>query len=66
MTMQCWSKNRDQVHGPAVAIWIARPSGNPVPLCKPCLDGWLDNADEEPALEPAHLHWVCARHSEGR
>lgn len=58
MTTTCWSKNPDEMHGPVVAIWTAQPSGNRVPLCKPCLDGWLDNADDEPDLEPAHLEWL--------
>lgn len=40
---------------PLFARWHCKPSGNIVLLCRGHLDMWLDNADNEPALEPAKL-----------
>lgn len=45
--------------GPAVARWTCG-NGNVVPLCQACLDCWLDNADNDPDLEPAKWRWVAA------
>jgi hypothetical protein len=46
--------------GPAVARWDCR-NGNVVHLCQTCLDAWLDNADDEPDLEPAGWSWLAER-----
>lgn len=47
----------------AVALWWVapsppRPHGCHVFLCKSCLDHWLDNADDDPNLEPSALEWL--------
>lgn len=57
--MRCLSQNPDGRHAPAIAIYVANPSLNHIPLCQPCLDGWLDNADDEPDLEPAALRFLA-------
>jgi hypothetical protein len=41
---------------PAVAWWRGR-NGHTVWLCQGCLDHWFDNADDDPALEPAAWGW---------
>jgi hypothetical protein len=53
----------DSQHPPvatAVVLVTCSPSGNVVPLCAHCLNLWLDNADDEPDLEPAHIRWLNA------
>ena len=45
--------------GPAVARWTCT-NGNVVLLCQPCLNGWFDNADDDPELEPAAWTWIGA------
>lgn len=42
------------------AIWIFC-DGTPAGLCHPHLDMWLDNADEDPTMEPAALKFVDGR-----
>ncbi|CAM5623310.1 hypothetical protein [Streptomyces aurantiogriseus] len=42
---------------PAVVRWQHR-GGNVSLLCQPCLDGWFDNADDDPDLEPAAWSWL--------
>lgn len=44
----------------AIARVTCNPSGNVVYLCRECLNSWLDNADDEPELEPLELHRVEA------
>ena len=46
--------------GPAVARWECQ-NGNVVHLCQPCLDAWLDNADDDEMLEPAAWSWLPGR-----
>lgn len=45
---------------PVVARWTCSPSGNVIYLCESCLNHWLDNADDDPAFEPAELVVVGA------
>lgn len=42
---------------PAVVVWITG-NGNEPHLCQRHLDMWLDNADDDPELEPHHLKWL--------
>lgn len=62
--MRCWVHDRTHGDGwrdtvtPAVAIYVAQPSGNRVPLCTPCLNMWLDNCDDDPGSEPSDLQWL--------
>ena len=39
------------------ALW-GFPDGVAVFLCRPHLDMWLDNADDDPSMEPAKLKFV--------
>jgi len=42
---------------PAVAWWRHR-NGSTSYLCRPCLDSWFDNADDDETLEPAVWCWL--------
>jgi hypothetical protein len=42
---------------PPVARWVCR-NGNVVYLCRPCLNSWFDNADDDPELEPEAWRWT--------
>jgi hypothetical protein len=44
----------DKVKGEPFALW-ANVGGNAVVLCRHHLDIWLDNADDDPGLEPDEL-----------
>lgn len=46
--------------GPVVVLWRCR-NGNSIPLCQVCVDAWLDQADDEPILEPLNLWWINNR-----
>lgn len=37
------------------ARYVCSPSGHSVLLCQRHLDMWLDNADDDPYMEPAEL-----------
>ena len=50
--MQCWSRDGR----PAIANVIY--PGSAVSMCKTCLDMRLDNADDEPSLEPSLIEWL--------
>lgn len=41
---------------PAIAWWKTS-NGTYTHLCKPCLDCWFDNADDDPDLEPEAWGW---------
>lgn len=41
----------------AVARWV-HVSGEAESLCLDCLNTWLDNADDDPDLEPAGWFWL--------
>ena len=43
--------------GPVVARWKTR-TGYWFPLCKACLDGWFDNADDDDDLEAVAWAWI--------
>lgn len=43
---------------PAFVLYVCNPSGHSVPLCQRHLDMWLDNADDDPYMEPAELIWL--------
>lgn len=43
---------------PPVARWECQNTGNLVYLCLDCLNGWFDNADDDPDLEPAAWSWL--------
>jgi hypothetical protein len=45
---------------PAVALWTG-PTGNVTGLCQTSMDNWLDNADDDPSLEPARVEWIDGR-----
>lgn len=49
----CRGRNRTA----AAAFWNCI-NGNRLVLCKPCLDAWLDNADDDPSLEPESWGWL--------
>lgn len=53
----CGNGRREPDRHPAVARWNHR-GGNTSLLCQNCLDGWLDNADDDPDLEPASWSWL--------
>lgn len=44
---------------PAFAIWYYDQTGFVGYLCKKCLDSWLDNADDDPYLEPSRLVFIA-------
>lgn len=49
---------RSQPHRrPAVARW-EHPHGHASRLCLECLNGWFDNADDDPDLEPVAWSWL--------
>lgn len=54
----CATDSQHPADTTAVVLVTCQPSGNVVPLCRHCLDLWLDNADNEPDLEPAAMHWL--------
>jgi hypothetical protein len=62
--MRCTCCARIQRNGhppervPAVVAWHCQPSGNVEYLCQYCMDIWLDNADDDPDLEPANVVWL--------
>jgi len=43
--------------GPVVAI-VRLASGRSAPFCQPHIDGYLDQADNHPHLEPLNLWWI--------
>lgn len=55
--MRCIMQNPGEHNcQPAIAILVASPSLNRIPICKRDLDWWLDDADDEgDAHEPADL-----------
>ena len=53
-----WRNDGSRDERPPVARWNHR-IGNVSRLCKPCLDGWFDNADDDPDLEPASWSWLA-------
>lgn len=63
MTCDCcshiWTNGVRQNHGPAVAHWVTR-AGNHQRLCLSCFNIWLDNADDDDALEPSLIRWIAA------
>lgn len=44
--------------GDAFAVWLPRWNDAQLSLCKKCLDYWLDNADDDPDLEPKEIRWT--------
>ncbi|RKN61876.1 hypothetical protein D7231_31890 [Streptomyces klenkii] len=48
-------------HREAAAKWVRR-NGSVYFLCKSCLDIWLDDADDNPDLEPASWAWLTTDH----
>lgn len=54
--MRCLMQNPgENTHAPAVAVLVASPSLNSIPICKRDLDWWLDDADDGENEEPADL-----------
>lgn len=45
----------------AFALWRPSEEDVPVPICKSCLDYWLDRADDNDSLEPRALRFLDAR-----
>lgn len=41
----------------AAAVYQVEPAPA-VPLCRSCLNHWLDNADDNPGMEPTDLQWI--------
>ena len=68
--IRCWVHDRTYGDGwrdwptLAVAVFVCQPSGNQIPLCKRCLDTWLDNVDDDPEGEPSELRWLASASSE--
>ena len=52
MIQVCWICGK-----PGVALWYYDQTGFRKWLCKRDLDVWLDNADNNPALEPTRLEF---------
>lgn len=46
--------------GPQAAALIVLKDDEEFRLCKPCLDTWLDCADDMPCLEPAAWYWLSS------
>ncbi len=62
MNCQCCSniiRNGQRGNRPAVVRWT-HWHGYTTLLCKPCFDAWLDNADDDEALEPKQWRWLTA------
>ncbi|GAA3877955.1 hypothetical protein GCM10022243_48320 [Saccharothrix violaceirubra] len=55
--MRCIMQNPGvNEHEPAVAVIVTHvEDGNRIPICKRDLDWWLDDADDNPGMEPADL-----------
>lgn len=53
----CWTCNHiyPRIPAKAFAIWFYNQTGFAEKLCKKCLDQWLDNADDDEALEPSNV-----------
>jgi hypothetical protein len=45
-------------HHPAVALVYSHGGRYSHPLCESTLNHWLDNADDDPDLEPADIVWL--------
>ncbi len=43
---------------PSVVHWVTA-DGRTIPLCRWCLDRWLDEADDLEHLEPSRLVWIA-------
>lgn len=54
---QCWNC-RCKGFVTAAALHWTGPSRNTTYLCQPCADSWLDNADDDPSLEPRRIDWL--------
>lgn len=57
--MTCLARNPGEPAERAVAIY-SFANGNQIPLCQRHLDIWLDNADDDPTMEPSELAWLAA------
>ncbi|WP_432185401.1 hypothetical protein [Streptomyces tendae] len=54
-----YNGQRQDCPSPPVAR-ITHPHGGTTTLCQVHLDGWLDNADDDPSIEPVRLHLLTA------
>lgn len=43
---------------PAVAFVYSHDGRYSHPVCESTLNHWLDNADEDPSLEPSAIYWL--------
>jgi hypothetical protein len=57
--VRCMGHNSDYPMHSAYATVTLQPSGNRVSLCRHILDMWLDNADDDPGLEPSAIEWLA-------
>lgn len=57
---QMCTRSHRKPGGPPLALYITGPppEGHGWLLCQRCLDHWLDNADDDPGLEPHLLLWM--------
>lgn len=51
----CWVCKSSGEYVPSFAIWYYYQTRFSCQLCKKHLDHWLDNADNEPDLEPSNV-----------
>lgn len=58
MIRYCQAHNSGHPRHQAFAVVTLQPSGNRAALCQPILNVWLDNADDDPSLEPSEIKWL--------
>lgn len=51
----CWACRMKGLAVKPFAYWYYYATDFGQPLCKECLDVWLDNADDDPELEPSNV-----------
>lgn len=53
-----------EIH-PAFALAYSPDGRHFTPLCQKSLNNWLDNADDDPSLEPSSILWLTSRQVTG-
>ena len=54
----CWVCKAKGKISKIFAIWFYDATSFSEPLCKECLDIWLDNADDDESLEPSNVIFI--------
>jgi hypothetical protein len=59
----CCARNSARPWTAAVAVWMHL--NFTASVCESCLNHWLDNADDDPELEPLGIKWLDGSRSYG-